>query len=203
MFEDKAGTAHSGSPRLLVANSLYRPADGCEDGLSPTGHRHLPDRSGGARCPSPPRPTARFHVECPFHHFKETIRSSSRACGSRSEGHMHTFLGNKSTKYFSTYRSLRRAGTTAATAPTRAPTGSPPSTRTAIGSSRRTAISTTGRGPRRSSAIHPFPKGLKIIAGNQEATRPQSTKVVGWSCFGSAGTEEPRCETAARRTSRS
>jgi hypothetical protein len=32
------------------------------------------------------------------------------------------------------------------------------------------------------SEIQPFPQGLEIIAGNQDATGPQSTSVVSWSC---------------------
>lgn len=32
------------------------------------------------------------------------------------------------------------------------------------------------------SAVRPFPPGLKIIAGNGQATAPQSTSVVNWDC---------------------
>ena len=35
--------------------------------------------------------------------------------------------------------------------------------------------------------MRPFPAGLKVVAGNAHAFRPQSTRVVYWTCGGGAG----------------
>jgi Domain of unknown function (DUF1996) len=134
--------------------------------------------------------TPRFHVECPFHHFnKDDPIVYPRQ---RGASHMHTFFGNKSTNYRSTYRSLRRAGTNCGKRGDKGAYWMP-----AVFKNGHRVKPTDGDFYYRArteplGAIRAFPKGLKIIAGNHDATRPQSTKVVGWSCFRSAGTEEPR-----------
>jgi hypothetical protein len=101
-------------------------------------------------------------------------------------------MGNKSTNFRSTYRSLRRAGTTCGLRADKGAYWFP-----AVYKNGNRVKPTDGDFYYRArteplSAIRPFPKGLKIIAGDKNATSPQSTKVVGWSCFRSAGTEEPR-----------
>jgi hypothetical protein len=136
--------------------------------------------------------TPRFHVECPFHHFNHSDPIVFPGVRNPPEGHLHTFLGNKSTNAFSTYRSLRRAGTTCGLRADKGAYWFP-----AVYKNGHKVKPTDGDFYYRArteplSAIRAFPKGLKIIAGNKNATRPQSTKVVGWSCFRSAGTEEPR-----------
>ena len=134
--------------------------------------------------------TPRFHVECPFHHFNKD--DPIVYPGQRGASHMHTFFGNKSTNYRSTYRSLRRAGTNCGKRGDKGAYWMP-----AVFKNGHRVKPTDGDFYYRArteplGAIRAFPKGLKIIAGNHDATRPQSTKVVGWSCFRSAGTEEPR-----------
>jgi hypothetical protein len=39
--------------------------------------------------------------------------------------------------------------------------------------------------------VHPFPPGLKIVAGNAGATAPQSTRIVFWNCAYPSGQLEP------------
>src|SRR5512132_1348670 len=53
--------------------------------------------------------SARFHIECGFHHQ----RSDDPIVYPRQPGksHLHSFFGNKSTNAYSTWLSLRRAGT--------------------------------------------------------------------------------------------
>ena len=53
--------------------------------------------------------SARIHIECDFHHRK----SDDPIVYPRNPGaaHLHLFFGNKSTNAFSTWTSLRRAGT--------------------------------------------------------------------------------------------
>jgi hypothetical protein len=132
--------------------------------------------------------SARFHVECPFHHFNHSDPIVFPGVKNPSAGHLHTFLGNKSTNAFSTYRKLRHAGTTCGLRADKGAYWFP-----AVYKNGRRVKPTDGDFYYRAKteplgAIRPFPKSLKIIAGNKEATRPQSTKIVGWSCFGSAGT---------------
>jgi uncharacterized protein DUF1996 len=136
--------------------------------------------------------TPRFHVECPFHHFNGDDPIVFPGVQNPVEGHLHTFMGNKSTNFRSTYRSLRRAGTTCGLRADKGAYWFP-----AVYKNGNRVKPTDGDFYYRArteplGAIRPFPKGLKIIAGDKNATSPQSTKVVGWSCFGSAGTEEPR-----------
>jgi hypothetical protein len=135
--------------------------------------------------------SARFHIECPFHHFNGSDPIVFPGVRHPSAGHLHTFLGNKSTNGFSTYRSLRRAGTTCGLRADKGAYWFP-----AVYKNGHQVKPTDGDFYYRARteplrAIRPFPKGLKIIAGNKQATRPQSTKIVGWSCFGSAGTARP------------
>src|SRR2546430_14791370 len=46
--------------------------------------------------------------------------------------------------------------------------------------------------------MHPFPAGLRIIAGNALATRPQSKAVVYWTCGGRAIRTAPSTAPPAR-----
>jgi hypothetical protein len=136
--------------------------------------------------------TPRFHVECPFHHFNGDDPIVFPGVQNPPAGHLHTFLGNKSTNYRSTYRSLRQAGTNCGKRADKGAYWMP-----AVYKNGHRVKPTDGDFYYRGStsplgAIHAFPKGLKIIAGSKDATRPPSTKIVGWSCFGSAGTARPR-----------
>jgi Domain of unknown function (DUF1996) len=111
--------------------------------------------------------------------------------------HAHTFFGNVSTNAHSTLASLRAAGTTcrlrADTAAYWIPT-----------------LYQDGRPVRPSKAqfyyvmrgyenIRPLPSGLRMIAGNAQAVRPQSHRVVYWACGGRGGVRSapasavPRC----------
>jgi Domain of unknown function (DUF1996) len=134
--------------------------------------------------------SARFHIECPFHHHKmdDPIVYPNQPGAS----HLHAFFGNKSTDAFSTHRSLRRAGTNCGLPGDKGAYWIP-----AVYKNGNLVRATDGdfyyRGVTSPlSAIRAFPPGLKIIAGNSHATRPQSTKVVAWSCTGSSGTGRAR-----------
>ena len=142
--------------------------------------------------------TPRFHVECPFHHFNGDDPIVFPGVKAPSAGHRHTFLGNKSTNFRSTYRSLRRAGTTCGLRADKGAYWFP-----AVYKNGNRVKPTDGDFYYRArteplGAIRPFPKGLKIIAGDKNARGPQSTKVVGWSCFRSAGTGAPRMRDCGR-----
>jgi hypothetical protein len=126
--------------------------------------------------------TARFHIECPFHHFKpdDPIVFPSQP----SASHLHAFFGNTSTDAFSTYRSLQHARTNCGL---RADKGAywMPAVYKNGNLIRANDADFYYRGQTSPlSAIRPFPPRLKIIAGNSHATGPQSTEVVEWTCFG-------------------
>jgi hypothetical protein len=135
--------------------------------------------------------SARFHVECPFvRHRTDDPIVFPREPGA---SHLHAFFGNRSTDAFSTYRSLRRAGTTCGLKADKGAYWVP-------------AVYENGELRRASDwdfyyrgeteplgAIRAFPKGLKIIAGNKDATRPPGTDILAWSCHG-GGSETFRDE---------
>jgi hypothetical protein len=54
--------------------------------------------------------SARFHIECDFHHLKRDDPIAHH--GHPGMSHLHEFFGNTSTNAYSTWLSLSRAGTT-------------------------------------------------------------------------------------------
>lgn len=133
----------------------------------------------------PARASARFKVECDFvrHRTADPIVYPRQP----GAGHLHMFMGNRGTDAFSTYRSLRRAGTSCDVRADKSPYWVP-----ALMKNGTVIQPIRGdfyyRGQTKLSAIQPYPKSLKIIAGNPRASGPQSTRVVAWSCQGSSGT---------------
>ncbi|HET6791165.1 MAG TPA: DUF1996 domain-containing protein [Actinomycetota bacterium] len=130
--------------------------------------------------------SARIHIECDFHHRN----SDDPIVYPRKPGkaHLHLFFGNKSTNAFSTWASLRRAGTNCNRSADKAAYWMP-----AVYRNGSLVKSVAGhfyyRGVHHNlRAIKAYPPGLKIIAGNHDASRPQSTRVVAWSCQGSSST---------------
>jgi hypothetical protein len=126
--------------------------------------------------------SARFHIECPFHHLKPD--DPIVYPGQPGASHLHAFFGNKSTDAFSTYRSLLHAGTNCGLRGDKGAYWMP-------------AVYKNGNLIRANdadfyyrgetsplSAIRAFPPRLKVIAGNSRATGPQSTDVVEWTCLG-------------------
>src|SRR5690242_7660160 len=94
--------------------------------------------------------------------------------------HDHTFVGNVSTNAFSTDSSLRKARTTCSapgdTAAYWAPT---------LFADGRPVIPTTAQIYYRRltrARVRPFPFGLRMVAGNSHAVRPQSTAITYWDC---------------------
>jgi hypothetical protein len=133
--------------------------------------------------------SARFHIECDFHHQRRDDPIVYPRQAGRS--HLHSFFGNTSTNANSTWLSLRRAGTNCNNKADKAAYWSP-----ALYQNGRLRQAVAGhfyyRGVhRRLGAVKAYPPGLKIVAGNSHAVRPQSTRVVAWSCQGSSGTGRP------------
>src|SRR3989440_216461 len=94
--------------------------------------------------------------------------------------HDHSFVGNLTTNAFSTEASLRKAGTSctpqadtsAYWAPTLYADGRPVAPVKAAIYSRRLTT----------APVRPFPPGLRMVAGNAHAYRPQSSAVTYWDC---------------------
>jgi uncharacterized protein DUF1996 len=122
-----------------------------------------------------------FYANCRFSHtnMDDPIVYPRRP----GRSHAHTFFGNESTNAWSTLAGLRRAKTTC----------KPPADKAAywiptlyVGTREirpaKAQFYFNLRGYDRMSA---FPAGLKVVAGNAHATRPQSTNVVYWACASS------------------
>jgi hypothetical protein len=105
--------------------------------------------------------------------------------GEPGRSHNHTYVGSRNVDAFSTPASLRRSETTC---------GNP-----ADSSTYWTPTLYVGRDPvpplvgiayytrRTIERVVPIPAGLKMVAGNPEAKRPQNKKIVSWSCGGIRG----------------
>jgi hypothetical protein len=116
--------------------------------------------------------------------------------------HSHDFFGNMTTNAFSSYVSLRAGGTTCARAQDAAGYWVPTLYDAGV-AVRPTGMNAyyTGRG-KSALTIKPFPAGLRIVAGNANATGPQPMMVAEWSCGENSSTESsgvPLCAFASLR----
>jgi hypothetical protein len=116
--------------------------------------------------------------------------------GERGRSHSHTFFGNTTTNAASTLATLGRAATTCTPRADKAAYWVP-------------TLFQDGREVRPAKAqlyyivfgldhMRAFPPGLRVIAGDAHATRPQSTRVTYWSCGGRAARSAPSATIPAR-----
>lgn len=94
--------------------------------------------------------------------------------------HFHTFVGNRTTNAFSTYASLRAGATTCARTADRSAYWVP-----ALYRGSKAILPTLATVYYRRftlAPVHPFPNGLRMIAGDSHATRPQRMGVTFWDC---------------------
>jgi hypothetical protein len=96
--------------------------------------------------------------------------------------HPHTFFGNASTDAYSTLATLRRAATTCKPAADHAAYWVP--TLFQNGHEVRPAKAQVYYVVFGYNQMHAFPAGLRMVAGDAHAMRPQSTRVVYWDCAG-------------------
>lgn len=134
---------------------------------------------GGAAVPAS-ADVSEFIVRCPFSH--RARNDPIVFPGQPGAAHRHDFFGNRSTNASSTYRSLRRGRTTCELRADKAAYWIP----TLYARDRATApdlikVYYTTR-QARLSAIRPFPRGLRMIAGDAHAHGPQPDSVVHWDC---------------------
>jgi len=96
-------------------------------------------------------------------------------------GHLHDFFGNSTTDAFSTYGSLIAGDTSCAL---KGDTGAywVPAAHGPDGVIEPNDADFYYRALTDPAAIRAFPRGLRIIAGNGQATEPQSMRIVYWDC---------------------
>jgi uncharacterized protein DUF1996 len=122
-----------------------------------------------------------FYANCRFSHTSNDDPIVYPREPGRS--HAHTFFGNASTNASSTLASLRRAKTTCKPAADRAAYWIPT---LYVGTREiRPAKAQFYFNLRGYDQMSPFPAGLKVVAGDAHAMRPQSTDVVYWACASS------------------
>lgn len=141
---------------------------------------------------SAPVDRGEFQIKCRLSH----TASDDPIVAPREPGaaHRHEFFGNVSTDAFTTTRRLTRRATTCARRGDKAAYWAP----TLYRDGRRVkptlmiAYYRTGQ-LRDPSVIRPYPRGLRMIAGDAHAHRPQSKMVTDWGCDGDGpnGTSEP------------
>ena len=128
-------------------------------------------------------------IACPFSH-----RASDDPIvfpGQPGAAHRHDFFGNETTDASSTLRSLRKGSTTCGFRPDRAAYWFPTlSSSGHVTSPDLVKVYYTSRHAR-PSRIKPFPRGLKVVAGDAHASGPQSLGIVHWDC-GEGGPKENR-----------
>jgi hypothetical protein len=129
-----------------------------------------------------PDPEPRFVTQCGFSHRAPDdpiVRP-----GQPAASHSHDFVGNVSTDAYSTYESLRDAGTSCSLSADASGYWMPTLSRfgTPVAPVRFNAYYLAGS--KDATTIRAFPAGLKAVAGNSKAEYAQSTTVVFWGCSG-------------------
>jgi hypothetical protein len=100
--------------------------------------------------------------------------------GKPGASHFHTFVGNRTTNAYSTYASLRRGGTTCVRTADRSAYWAP-----ALYQGSKLILPTLATVYYRRftlAPVHPFPNGLRMIAGDSRATSVQRMRVTYWDC---------------------
>jgi hypothetical protein len=124
-----------------------------------------------------------FYANCRFSHTSND--DPIVYPGQPGRAHAHTFFGNRTTDAASTPASLRGARTTCKPRADKAAYWVP--TLFQNGREVRPAKGQFYYNLRSFDRMRAFPAGLKMIAGDQHAHHPQSTRIVYWTCGGSAG----------------
>jgi uncharacterized protein DUF1996 len=124
-----------------------------------------------------------FFANCKFSHTNQD--DPIVFPGQPGKSHPHTFFGNASTDAFSTLESLRGKRTTCKPAADHAAYWVP--TLFQNGNEVRPYKGQFYYNLRGYRQMHAFPAGLKIVAVDAHATRPQPMDVVWWQCGGGAG----------------
>jgi hypothetical protein len=111
--------------------------------------------------------------------------------GTPGASHLHTFVGNDTTDAFSSYGSLRSGSTSCRRADDTAAYWVPALYQGSTLVLPQAATIYYRRGTL--DTVSPFPRNLRMIAGDAKATTPQGLRVTFWSCGVASGT--PRSDT--------
>jgi hypothetical protein len=142
-----------------------------------------------------------FQVKCRWSHMAPD--DPIVAPGERGAAHQHEFFGNVSTDAHSTTGSLRNAGTTCVRPEDKAAYWAPSVYNDGQRVRPNIMVSYYRTGALRDpSVIRAFPRGLRMIAGDGQATSPQPTVVTHWSCAsdGPTGHKPPAVDLRGRAT---
>ena len=132
-----------------------------------------------------PRPLhgANFWVKCYFSHVNND--DPIVYPGKPGYSHSHTFFGNRSTDAFSTPASLRTSRTNCKEKADRAAYWVP--TLYFDGRAVKPASIGVYHKMKTTDRVHAFPPGLRVVAGDARARRPQDIRIVYWTCYMSRG----------------
>lgn len=142
---------------------------------------------------------AQWNVLCTADHF--AMDDPIVFPGQPSRAHRHTFYGNTSTDAYSTIATLTAASPSgcgrgmetsdlsAYWVPSLMKTNADGTT-SAVESEQAVTVYYRRAGGGTGPAVHPFPVGLRMIAGNSMATSDQPLSIVQWDC-GGGGLESP------------
>jgi Domain of unknown function (DUF1996) len=100
----------------------------------------------------------------------------------------HNFYGNTTTAASSTAASLVGGATTCSTTADSSAYWTPVVYQNGTALTPGTALIYWRRPADDTESVQPIPVGLQLIAGNESATAPQSTKVTAWTCSNQTGT---------------
>jgi hypothetical protein len=122
----------------------------------------------------------KFAVDCPFTHrsHDDPIVYPNQP----GAAHEHDFFGNRSTDAHSTYRSMRDGRTSCRLKADKAGYWIPTLMVDGEQVAPKKFLAYYRTFQERPRTVRPFPKGLKVVAGNAHATTPQSLDVVYWDC---------------------
>jgi Domain of unknown function (DUF1996) len=151
----------------------------------------------GAAAPARPKPKLHgnnFFSNCLYSHT--AADDPIVLPGLRGRSHSHTFFGNVTTDAYSTLASLRKGATTCKPRTDHAAYWVP--TLYQNGREVRPAKAQLYYVLRGYDQMHPFPPGLRMVAGDAHATRPQSMRVTYWTCGGRAARTAPSSTVPAR-----
>jgi hypothetical protein len=138
-----------------------------------------------------------FTDRCGYSH--EAADDPILAPNAAGQAMQHNFYGNVTTAAASTAATLVGKKTTCTTTADASAYWTPVMYQNGKALTPSTALIYWRRPAHDTDAVHTFPSGLQLIAGNETATAPQSVDVVAWTCTGA----NPAHRTATPTTARS
>ena len=136
--------------------------------------------------PSGPRQPGIFTDRCAYTH--EAADDPILATNDPGAAMHHDFYGNTATSATSTAATLVGGSTTCSTSADASACWTPVLYQNGVALTPSTTLIYWRRPAKDTEEVQTIPAGLQMIAGNETATAPQSTKVVAWTCTNQPGT---------------